>query len=279
METAHNLKRRRDSGEGQAKKLCLNTPLQNDPPKEKCSQSPAPTSTPTTTSRTPPQARNQSTTNPSNQSFSYPAWAFPLSYRSFFFFTRTFLPFTVQGSHYAKPFNSNELWKLAQNKIGLAGWKQSTNSNGSSSVFYGAGDHFGFPAQKEAEATARLRKIKKKVSNPFNFRGTHIVTTFICSADSRTQGVWRYLEKASQTDAGVRLVELEQPSLKKNVETLCGKGPDLRSPFISQISKSVIPHGCWRSVQRWLSYHWPRHRLTKASRWHPHPRRFSVHSR
>ena len=32
-----------------------------------------------------------------------------------------------------------------------------------------------------------------------------MVTTFVHSVGSRTQGVWKFLEKASETDAGARL--------------------------------------------------------------------------
>ena len=48
---------------------------------------------------------------------------------------------------------------------------------------------------------------KKKVSNLFNFRGAPMVTIFICLAGSQTQGVWKFLEKASQTDTSMRLAE------------------------------------------------------------------------
>ena len=62
-----------------------------------------------------------------------------------------------------------------------------------------------------------LEKIEnKKVYNPFNFRGAPMVTTFVRLAGSRNQGVWKFLEKANQTDAGVCLAELEHPSLKKS---------------------------------------------------------------
>ena len=57
-------------------------------------------------------------------------------------------------------------------------------------------------------------KIKnKKISNPYLFRSVPIVTTFVCSAGSCTQGVWCFLEKASWVD--IRLAELEHPSLTK----------------------------------------------------------------
>ena len=54
-----------------------------------------------------------------------------------------------------------------------------------------------------------------KVSNPLNFRGAAMVTTFVRSVGGRTLGVWKFPETTSQTDTGVRLAELEHPSLKK----------------------------------------------------------------
>ena len=40
-------------------------------------------------------------------------------------------------------------------------------------------------------------------------------STFVNSAGSCTQGVWQFLDKASQADVGVRLVEMEHTSRKK----------------------------------------------------------------
>ena len=74
-----------------------------------------------------------------------------------------------------------------------------------------------FQLRKILKPLLELEKVnkKKKVSNPYNSNGALMVTTFVRSTDSRTQGVWKFLEKASQTDAGVRLAELVYPSLKK----------------------------------------------------------------
>ena len=64
-----------------------------------------------------------------------------------------------------------------------------------------------------------------------------MVTTFVHSAGSRTQGVWKFLEKSSQSDAGVRLAESELPSMKKML--------DLCLPFILQSFKGAVPDRCW----------------------------------
>ena len=50
-----------------------------------------------------------------------------------------------------------------------------------------------------------------------------MVSTFVCSAGSRNQEVWKFLEKVSQTDAGVRLAELEHSSLKKMFSFFAGR--------------------------------------------------------
>ena len=63
----------------------------------------------------------------------------------------------------------------------------------------------------------------------------------------------------------------------KNVDILYGNGPDLCSPFILQSSKDLVFHGCWKSVQRWSSYHWTRHLLTEPGLWYPHPQGFPDH--
>ena len=49
-----------------------------------------------------------------------------------------------------------------------------------------------------------------KVSNPHNFKVPPMLTPF-----GHSYGVWRFLEKASKTDTGVRQAELEHPSLQK----------------------------------------------------------------
>ena len=117
-------------------------------------------------------------------------------------------------------------------------------------MFYGVGIHFGFQVPKETQAAARLRESKKKekVCYLFNFRGAPMMTTYVRSAGSRTQEVGKFLEKASQTDVGVRLAELENPFIKKYFH-LCRKGPDLCSPFILQSVKGAVPHRCWTSVR------------------------------
>ena len=80
------------------------------------------------------------------------------------------------------------------------------------------------------------------------------MTTFVRSAGSQTQGVWKFLEKASQTDAGVSLAELEHPSLKKMALLPRGKGYYLRSLFILQIRKvQFLMDVGWVSKDGWVT--------------------------
>ena len=110
-------------------------------------------------------------------------------------------------------------------------------------------------------------KIKKKVFNPFNFRCAPMVTTFIRSGGSRTQNMWKFLEKASQTDAGVRLLELEHHN------HCAGSVPIYVHPSFYRSLKvryaldvgGVSRDGCYHRT-------WPR--VPQTGRWHPHPEDF-----
>ena len=87
-----------------------------------------------------------------------------------------------------------------------------------------------------------LEKVKKKkFSNPFNFTGAPMVTTFIHSAGSQTQDVCKFLEKASQNNAGVRLAELKHPSLKKLLTYCTGKVPIYVHPSFYRALKVQYP--------------------------------------
>ena len=113
-----------------------------------------------------------------------------------------------------------------------------------------------FQLRKALKPQLDLKKIfKKRVSNPLKFRAASIVTTFVHSVGGRTQGIWKFLKTASQTDAGVRLVELEQPSLKKNVKPLCREDPYLHSLHSLQISKGAVLTKCQRIFQGWSINH------------------------
>ena len=75
----------------------------------------------------------------------------------------------------------------------------------------------------------------KNISNPYLFRESLMVTTFLRSADSRTKDLWRFLEKASQPY--IRLAELEHPSHKKIISFLLKAGSHLcASHYTSETS-------------------------------------------
>ena len=57
-----------------------------------------------------------------------------------------------------------------------------------------------------------------------------MVTTFVRSAGDRTRGVWKFLNTACQTDLGMKLAELEHPSLKKCLPFCSGRVPILVHP-------------------------------------------------
>ena len=80
-----------------------------------------------------------------------------------------------------------------------------------------------------------------------------MVTTFILSIGGHTQGVWKFLEVASQTDADVRLAELKHSSLKK-MSTYCpGRVPIYVYLFLFRSLKVRYPLNVGGLVQRWPS--------------------------
>ena len=88
----------------------------------------------------------------------------------------------------------------------------------------------------------QLEKVdKKKISNPLNFKSAAMVTTFIRSAGDRTKGVWQFLDTARQTDAGVKLAELEHSSLKRCLPFCSGRVPILVHPSFYRSLKVRVP--------------------------------------
>ena len=83
-----------------------------------------------------------------------------------------------------------------------------------------------FQFRKALKRLYNFKEIKvERVSNPYLFRGAPMLTTFVRSAGTCNQGVWRFLEKASQAD--MILVELEHSSLKKMVSYCSERVPIL----------------------------------------------------
>ena len=79
---------------------------------------------------------------------------------------------------------------------------------------------------------------KRKVANPYLFRGAPMVTTFVYSTGIRMKAVWNVLEKASQAD--IRLAELEHPSLKK-MSFCLGRVPIYGDPCFYRSLKLQYP--------------------------------------
>ena len=88
----------------------------------------------------------------------------------------------------------------------------------------------------------QLEKVnKKKIGNPLNFKSVAMITTFIRSAGDRTKGVWQFLDSARQTDAGVKLAELEHSSLKRCLQFCSGSVPILVNPSFYRPLKVQFP--------------------------------------
>ena len=82
---------------------------------------------------------------------------------------------------------------------------------------------------------------KKRISNPYNFRSAPMVTTIVHSVGNRTQGVWKFLEEASQLEGDVRLAELRHSSLKKLFSKCSGRVPIYVHPSFYRSLKVRFP--------------------------------------
>ena len=68
-----------------------------------------------------------------------------------------------------------------------------------------------------------------------------MVTTIVRSVSSFTYNVWKFLEEACQNDAGVRLAELQHPSLNKMMAKCAGKTPIYVHPSFYRALKVRFP--------------------------------------
>ena len=68
-----------------------------------------------------------------------------------------------------------------------------------------------------------------------------MVTTFVHSVGSRTHNIWKFLEEASQLRAGVRLAELQHPSLNKMFVNCAGRTPIYVHPSFYKAHKMRFP--------------------------------------
>ena len=105
-----------------------------------------------------------------------------------------------------------------------------------------AGYSWGLPASKGTKVAAGPGEDKEqKVSNLVNFRSAPMVITFVRSAGHRTTGVRKFLDTFCQTDMGIKLAELENSSLKRNLNFCAGRVPILIHPFFYRSLKVRFP--------------------------------------
>ena len=263
METSTNLKRRRDSGEGAAKKLCPEkTPPEAGPSSQP--SPPAPSPLPPLPSPTFPPPKITLPSPPQQMA--------PLSPQQELFLKKHHRPYKIplprsQSAERAQPsglartpslpslsptdFSSQELFpaiispktkpqteKRKHTQELTIGQMQRAAALCSAEL-EAVGD---FQLRKALKPLAALEKIKDlKVSNPANFRSAAMVTTFVRSAGDRTKGVWKYLSTVCQTDTGIKLAELEHSSLKKCITYCAGRVPILVHPSLYRALKLKFP--------------------------------------
>ena len=96
------------------------------------------------------------------------------------------------------------------------------------------------PTPENIKTANQLEKVdKKKISNPLNFKSAAMVTTFSVQL-APYQGRMAVLDTARQTDAGVKLAELEHSSLKR-LPFCSGRVPILVHPSFYRSLKVRFP--------------------------------------
>ena len=265
METNVNLKRRRDSGEGTAKKIC--------PEQSKAGPSSQPQEKPTPPPLPPPPfhlPQILQTTQPPRQIVTL----LPQQEHCLKKYHRPYqipLP-RSQSADWSQPLNltrthslpslspssivSQELFPARQKQDPPASKKKKTpnRQEGKNQLtikqiqqaaalcsveLEAVGD---FQLRKALKPLLSLEKIQNlNVSNPVNFRSAAMVTTFVRSAGDRTKGVWKFLSTVCQTDTGIKLAELEHSSLKKCIPFCSGRVPILVHPSLYRYLKLRFP--------------------------------------
>ena len=263
METSTNLKRRRDSGEGAAKKLCPEkTPPEAGPSSQP--SPPVPSPLPPLPSPTFPPPKITLPSPPQQMA--------PLSPQQELFLKKHHRPYKIplprsQSAERAQPsglartpslpslsptdFSSQELFpamispkrkphtEKRKHIQELTIGQMQRAAALCSAELEAVGD---FQLRKALKPLASLEKIHNlKVSNPANFRSAAMVTTFVRSAGDRTKGVWKYLSTVCQTDTGIKLAELEHSSLKKCITYCSGRVPILVHPSLYRALKLKFP--------------------------------------
>ena len=267
METSTNLKRRRDSGEGAAKKMC---PEKNQPEAGPSSQpqiplpsppvpSPPPTLPPTpfpppkiTLQSSPQQMDSLSPQHELFKKYHHP-YKIPLprsqsaeraqpsglartpslpSLSSADLSSQELFPAIISPKRKTDPPKKTNYHELSIGQIQRAAALCSAELEA-------VGD---FQLRKALKPLLSLEKVKNlNVSNPANFRSAAMVTTFVRSAGDRTKGVWKFLSTVCQTDTGIKLAELEHSSLKKCLTYCSGRVPILVHPSLYRALKLKFP--------------------------------------
>ena len=262
METAVNLKRR-DRGEGHAKKLCPNTPLHQSSYKGKTHPSPKKPPIKNDLINTPgkdnPPDKNIPKINPNktplkNSSSSKnptPNKPTPLKARVYPFVPSHPPLSLLLNSPYTKGHNPRLELSLKTMKAGdEPNRSRRRKTKNRKNLFQTAVDLSSikleaiadFQLRKKLKPLIDLEMIDNKlIRNPFNFRGAPMVTTFVRSVSCRTRGVWDFLNQANQTDAGIRLAELEHPSVKKMLTFCAGRVPIYFHPSFYRALKIRYP--------------------------------------
>ena len=257
METSVNLKRRRDSGEGAAKKICPEQPKAG-PFSQLQKQQPPPPSPPF-----PPQILQPTQTPHQIVTLSPQQEQFLKKCRGSY---QIPLP-RSQSADRSQPLNltrTPSLLSLSPSAISMQelfparqrhdppASKKTNRQEGELSIqqiqqaaalcsveLEAVGD---FQLRKALKPLLSLDKIKNlNVSNPANFRSAAMVTTFVRSAGDRTKGVWKFLSMVCQTDTGIKLAELEHSSLKKCIPFCSGRVPILVHPSLYRSLKLRFP--------------------------------------
>ena len=258
METSVNLKRRRDSGEGAAKKICPEQ-AKAGPSSQLQNQQPPPPPPPPSTLPPPPFPPQilQPTQSPHQ--------IVTLSPQQEQFWKKCRRPYQIplprsQSADRSQPLNltrtpslpslspsaisTQELFPARQRHDPPAS-KKTNRQTGELSIqqiqqaaalcsveLEAVGD---FQLRKALKPLPSLDEIKNlNISNPANFRSAAMVTTFVRSAGDRTKGVWK-------TDTGIKLAELEHSSLKKYIPFCSGRVPILVHPSLYRSLKLRFP--------------------------------------
>ena len=245
METKTNLKRRRESGEGSAKKIYPNTPPQHDPLEGTSTMVPQAPLFPSPEKHHPSPQKQPS--SPQQQKSPPHAPSLPSLTLSSFFSPELF-PLKKKVNRFQSearpplppPPKSQQIRR--RTKPVSPEKKISTFEKAAALCAIDPEAIRDFQLKKTLKQLLDLERVNNKmVANPMNFRNAPMVTTFVRAVGSRTQDVWKFLEEASQLDADVRLAELQHSSFKKLFVKCSGRAPICAHPSFCRSLKVRFP--------------------------------------